>query len=186
MDHIVFSIQSRQFVRTSIPGFWLLLMVAGLGGGGPVMAADDQLQWADRYRTLDGHVTLLLESSEPGAESGRLLGQFVNRTPGERWVGELELEPVEPGRWSGRFWDASPGSKPLVVCTGAVDVQQLAASPAASPAAGRLPAAERRLAMTFKITGGENCQGSMGDAYTMDFVPLPPVPRSGVQSGAKD
>jgi hypothetical protein len=151
--------------------FWIglliisLVVVVELGWANPVFAAGDQPTLGDRYKSVDGYVTLSFnkpqrESSRPAAA---LRGRFVNQTPHEHWAGELQLNPAlqaaEPGHRHGTFRDVAPGSNPQVVCTGEVDLQ-------------RVPGAElsEQLALAFKITGGKHCEKLLGDHYTVDFV----------------
>jgi hypothetical protein len=121
--HILDGILSPMRIAIAI-GIWpqipmLLLAAIWMGWVSPV--------WADspRYRSTNGFVVLEFDRSlraPLGVEP--LLGQFVNQTPGEHWIGTLQLEPVHTvgsdGLTSmhGRFRDFSPGTEPLVVCTG--------------------------------------------------------------------
>jgi hypothetical protein len=193
--HMLDGILSPMRIAIAI-GIWtkipiLLLAAIWMGWASPV--------WADspRYRSTNGFVTLEFDRSL-GAPLGTepLLGQFVNQTPGEHWVGTLQLEPVHTvgsdGLTSmhGRFRDFSPGTEPLVVCTGEVEVQlagpiaDRAAAPAPEPMTEPTtepttepPPAPSALAVAFKITGGQHCQAMLGDAYTVNFAALdPPLP----------
>jgi hypothetical protein len=141
-----------------------VLLAILLGWGNPVWAMGEQAVLGNRYISADGYMTLSFAGTPlEWAAAVPLRGQFVNQAPGEHWVGELQLNPrlptTAPDHRRGQFRDVAPESDPAVVCTGEVDLQTIS----------RAQAIER-IALAFKITGGEHCEALLGDSYRVDFI----------------
>jgi hypothetical protein len=157
--------------------FWIGVLIV-LSWANPVCAAGPHPTWGDRYKSVDGYVTLSFQEPPPAGSRltpAALTAQFVNQTPKEHWIGELGLNPEadQAGHRRGRFRDVSPGSDPQIVCTGEVDLQGRDRPPddlRFSWVDAARTVADHRLTLAFKITGGEHCEAMLGDQYQVDFV----------------